>query len=1367
MAHSLTLKEEQLLIKIIDSIAETGQSPSVRDVQKLGGFSSSRTAAQYLDRLVGAGFVARGTGRRALKVLLDPRDVSPVRKKRASKKAARAGELTTVRPSAALLVDATDLDGWSDRRDAQSMLSQVIRKLVYATTDRTGSVMFRSGEGVQYPGFDGVTEFDTRTSFVPSGPVVWEVGTSGEIEKKAQSDLRARTDDPLGQTPAQTTFIFVTSRRWPEKAAWVKRRRAEKIWRDVRAYDADDLEAWLELAPGVHAWLSRALGKGADGSIDLATFAADWFESTKPALTGEFLLAGRSASADKVKEWLASARTSLSIRAETREEAAAFFAAVMEQLPHEERYRYELRAVIVRDDTAWQHLSVSRDALILIPLFLPGSIAGAERNGHRVVLPLSFADRATQDTAVEIGAVDREAVEKIVGQLDANEKVSENKARELAHLARRSMMAFRRVRGRTPELSQPAWSTPSNGPTLALVMLAGAWNDTKEGDREAVSRIVGMPYAQLDRELVRWSRESDAPVRHIGDKWLIVSKEDAWPLLHCYLTRDDLRRFHDVVVEILSIIDPRLDLEPEKQWMANILGHVRPHSGTLITSIANTLALLGTRGDMTRATAGESAQAIASSAVRTVLDAANKDFRLWASVAFVLPLLAEAAPERFLEAVERGLSGPTPVLRNVFADKPGTDLMTTSSPHTYFLWALERLGWAPEYLPRATLALAKLAVFDEPRGTLGNRPDVSLRQLFLCWHPQTHASLDQRLEVIDRLRKSLPEMAWRLLVSLLPNDHDFSMNHQSAEWREWGVEPQRLTRADVVRGYRQVIARVIDDVGEDGSRWADVIKRLEKIPREDALHAIENLEVIPAERFDAGTREDLRATLRESISWHRAHPDAKWELTVDDIARLEAIHRKLEPTELTARLQWLFTRAPELLEGPQHYSEQYNELLLSERVSAVKDIAVESGADAVITFAQTVEMPNDVGGALAIAGIADENVMDIVRQHLVSADTALDRFARGFTFEQIRKRGVSWVSALIRDDAQSWSAAHRGVLLTFLPYDDDTWRLVDEQDEETQHEYWRRMYPWGVPESRIEYLVRNLVKHGRPFTAADVLASHAHARSKQTPPPELIVDTLEAVLSTQQTDDVMPSHFGYDLGELVETLAKEPGMVPVQRIAAIEWALVPLLSNHDLEPRVLHGELARDPSFFAHIVSVVFRGKDEDSETKELAEEDRAKARAAYKLLESWRTLPGRLPDGNVDADALKAWVKTARALLENAKRGEIGDLKIGNILGTSPLGDDGLWPHEAVRAVVESVESPEIERGIALQVYNSRGVVSKSLREGGAQERELVRKYKSYADAMNGKSHRTAAMLQEIARFYESDASRSDVDVELREHLE
>jgi hypothetical protein len=55
--------------------------------------------------------------------------------------------------------------------------------------------------------------------------------------------------------------VFVTPRRWRGKENWVTECNAEGIWKRVLAYDADDLETWLESAPAVHAWISSVAGK--------------------------------------------------------------------------------------------------------------------------------------------------------------------------------------------------------------------------------------------------------------------------------------------------------------------------------------------------------------------------------------------------------------------------------------------------------------------------------------------------------------------------------------------------------------------------------------------------------------------------------------------------------------------------------------------------------------------------------------------------------------------------------------------------------------------------------------------------------------------------------------------------------------------------------------------------------------------------------------------------------------------------------------------------------------------------------------------------------------------------------------------------
>ena len=68
------------------------------------------------------------------------------------------------------------------------------------------------------------------------------------------------------------------------------------------------------------------------------------------------------------------------------------------------------------------------------------------------------------------------------------------------------------------------------------------------------------------------------------------------------------------------------------------------------------------------------------------------------------------------------------------------------------------------------LALARLAQVD-PGGRWANRPDRSLAQIFLTWPPQTSATQDERLAVVDMLRRDTPDVAWTLMNGLLPTPH--------------------------------------------------------------------------------------------------------------------------------------------------------------------------------------------------------------------------------------------------------------------------------------------------------------------------------------------------------------------------------------------------------------------------------------------------------------------------------------------------------------------------------------------------------------------------------------------------------------------
>ena len=157
---------------------------------------------------------------------------------------------------------------------------------------------FPSGEAIQSGGWDGQVCTSAGSTFVPSGGSVWELGVSSRPRNKADADYDKRTGTPGALDPAQTAFIFVTPRRWSSKGDWVRAKMAEHKWREVRAYDADDLEAWLELTPGIHAWLSTLLGKAPDGVQNFGTWWELWARATRPAISPDLIIAGRDAEAE-------------------------------------------------------------------------------------------------------------------------------------------------------------------------------------------------------------------------------------------------------------------------------------------------------------------------------------------------------------------------------------------------------------------------------------------------------------------------------------------------------------------------------------------------------------------------------------------------------------------------------------------------------------------------------------------------------------------------------------------------------------------------------------------------------------------------------------------------------------------------------------------------------------------------------------------------------------------------------------------------------------------------------------------------------------------------------------------------------------
>lgn len=1248
------------------------------------------------------------------------------------------------------VITANQIVAWASRREAQELLPVLLRRLVFATGQGLERVGFPARESVQQGGWDGIVTATDSDTYVPAGMSAWELSTTERARAKAKEDYDKRTKAPGDVTPSGSTLLLVTAQRFSRKTAWIAARSGQGVWADVRLYDADDLEQWLERAPAVASWFADLLGLRIDDAWELGSFWSDWSETTHPPLSPELVLAGRSAAAESIAQWWKGGAPTLTVVGASREEALAVIGASVEKLPADERDAIQSRTLVVNSDGAWQRMTRFDAPLTLIPAADGLELGAARKRGHRVVMPTTGTVAGGMGI-VHVGRLSSRGVREAL----VTAGVPERRAEELGALARRSLFALRRALDETGILA-PAWHREERRRLLIPLLLLERWNEECAADRGVVETLAGAPYADVQDLLLRLQTSGDPPARRIGSSWRAVSLEELWEELAPLLTEGALERYTDVAVAILTQPDTQFALDWTERLTASWNGDPNgtEHSSLLQEGVAGALAFIGARG-----TAFPPGASSAADFVRRVVYRAFERMpgHLPVAVALMEHLtdLVEAAPDDVLRAIDSDLRSTEPTLAGLFRDT--RDPMLYSSPHTGLLWGLERLAWSPSFVSAASMHLARLARLD-PGGQLSNRPANSLTDIFRLWQPATAASLDARLLALDRIRAEEPRVAWPLLTSLLPSVHGSAILKSPPQWRDWAGDGYRvITRAEYWKGVEAIVGRVLQDVGALGDRWEPVLEALGQLTQPLVEQVLTQLESLPIDSTTDEAREAISASLRSLLSRHRSIDDPSNRLPDEVLDRLSRLLGELTPTSLARRHAWLFTWFPDLADGREDDIDSRQKSVEAAQANAVKEVAANGGLSALLQCAALAPEPRMVGSATGrVAPLADESHW--LGACLTSLTASEARFAGGYIEGRFSTSGWEWVDSLLSATDNNWTSQEIAALLGCLPHGGNAWARASQRGGDVERAYWTGISPFGLARAdEHELAARNLLLFGRPVAAVELLG--IYAGDKAGPPDyELLASALEAALGSEVEEKPALASYNYQVARILDVLSK-PGVIDEVRLAGLEWSYMPLFRFGRRTPAVLFRELGRRPGFFVELVAMVYRAEGE--EPRQLDKGELRRATVAGDLLREWRQPPGL---GAEDApDSLVDWIIEARRLLAEALRTKIGDEVLGQLLSGSAAGTDGVWPHERVREVIEMIQSESLEHGLAIGVYNSRGVFTKSVEEGGNAERAIAERYERHAIVASAQSHRTAAVLRSIAETYRRDARREDLDSEVQ----
>ena len=1248
------------------------------------------------------------------------------------------------------LITADDLNVWPDKdaRDAQENFPLLIRHLLL-NTPGVSAVSARAGNGVNEPGYDGVAQSDGTVSVLPSGSLRFEFGTNKDIDTKASKDYRKRANQ---DDAASHVFVFATPRRWSGKDKWLEKRRREGKFANVWALDADDLEAWLQISPSSHYWISEHLGKQPDEARTLEQWWGSFHQATHPELPLSMFTAGRESTRDKLRELLAKAPRTITIQAEWRDDCLAFIYASLATDAENQLDALDQSVIIVKSVGVWNRISRQAGKSILIPAFDGAEQQPALNNGHHVLQIVDRGQIPLEKTALQLPRVSRPDVQLLLNGCGVNFQ----QAGYLAGLARRNMPSFVRALTRNTAIQTPAWATDTSAPMLAALTLVGGWDANKDKDTQAIAALVRSDYDTVTSLCQKRSGGNDPVMSQSGSVWRFASLEEAYRCLSSKITDGVIERWKQMVLDVLCEVNPSYGLNPIEKFAQQLnqpMSQIQ-YSEELKSGIARSLAMVGSMdGD------GALSGKLRDSAVDIVdqlLSQAVKDDtgRVWNLIAPRLPSLAEAAPQQFVDIVINNLEqDSSSLLRAYYADS--NDILF-SDPwfHPHLLWALEVLAWSEEYFDDAIECLTLLAANRTDDKQRGNRSGESLSAILCGWANFTTVSSGKKLAALDSVKRMSSSVGWDLLFALWPDWTTIMPTYTPRFRADWcPLTDAPVLQRDWIEYRHGLVERALSWSGMTASNLERLINHINRgVMPEDRAQIIDYLsELALSTEYNDDDRYLVWRTVRELAAKH-SHHRAEWSLPEEEVDRLLELSDRWKPTSPVLRHLYLFNHDPGLLDCALHRDiDDYDQKVEARRQEALSEILAGPQAIDDLALLASRAVASLVLGWM-LADRQELNFWDIA-YWADSSDRKLVTVMDGYLCRSLDQCGASWLQAVLDDSRLT--AAQRAAVLRCVPAEWGYWEVV-ARNQDDDNAYWQTAEMRVFPPDHMRHAIERLVACGRAWDAIDSVSLSIRSAKQEGVKTDLTADVLIGLLHVACTQEsVKISSLSYEVGQVLDHIVElKADHVDVARL---ELLLYPLVGYYR-EPIVLHRTLATEPHLFIRLMEVARRDK------TMLGMDRSASFRMATSVLNGWRGCPGMTADGELDAAVMQQWVETARQGLAVADLSDIGDYEIGRILANSPENSAGEWPLPAVCALIDEVGSRNLDEGFIAGMC--RGLMSsvRGVYDGGQQEHESAQRYRALSKQIRSTSRHTARLLKKAADRYEKRAVEEDDQAEARQ---
>ena len=1252
-----------------------------------------------------------------------------------------------------LKITADDLEKWSDKIESRHLLPVLVRRLIKETLGTGDDTVkeFPGYENIQKTGFDGQLDSKVATPHIPLGKSMWEMGTSKNPQQKAKDDFENRKKD----AKPDEYYVFVSSRNWNEKVAWLEdAQKKNPGWRDIKVLDADDLEQWLETCPYTTIWLAEKIGKPLNHLEASDQFLENWLSATNPSFPKEILLNNRERAKERLDEIATSAGKNICVVADTREEAIAFVCAVLSEAELADH-----PAVILKSEEAiteiknWHSDEGVPKILIAESREISNKIPSNIVNKNVVITAGVREDFPNYNENSGANSIVRLArVSNFDSIFDRHEDASTHYQQTGG-----SLSALHRRQNRNFAGQVPIWHEYISEQGFIWLALIGRWDEAYDADKKLLKDVTeSEDYNEWRGSLHKLGQIEDAPLEMTsGDKrgYGLFSRFDAFLSLASMIQGDHIDSFLSKSAEILNETDPN---DRSSEDVGYSLHKKRRYSDFIRKGIVEGLIILNlhketlTCSDIT-------------SKVATFYDKIFAHEGAWASLHDVLPMLAEASPDDFLMQLKEALDKKPDEIQCLFEPRLGP--MGDDYKHPPLLWALEVLAWDADRLKEISMLLCRLHTKFEflIKENFANRPSKSLSDIFRSWLPQTSATTEQRLNVLNDLYKKHSSEAIQLARTLA--SHDDRTGHYTASpvWREYALNVSKVTHEERNQTIKYAIDLLEKHLKNDESslkeRLVIATYAIGEFSWWGKEHTEQFIEIIVQmlEGSDLPSEEEAVSELQKRLRFYLSYPGT---CEIEGLDMPSIIRRLLDATKfddpVIQNIHW-FSSWPELDKDIEVYDDR-DKYIATKRKEAIEDIFRRSNIDGIIDLTLRVDDEISVSDSLYnnLISKGEFPLRDYLIQFL-KTDVELHKIHNHLSHIFGREKGNEFVPnampteeviRLIEDiieeleqvsDIPNWTDKKVALYHTIRIDDKKGRDYIDNLPDDIQKKYFSRYRisrgneMWceegtkSFPDEN-EWIAQKYLEYKRPRLGWLVF------RVRDFIPFKNQLQLLEAMAIEGRDEGEMQEAFpeGWYIQKFLDEAynAKLDDETKI-RVARMEYKFYPHLGYGREDDRIsfINWWIGKDPAFYIQLHKNGYKTDDRhDDSPKDLDENSKqVNAQLSFEIL--WglnlgaQNFPWIKEDGQIEEDTLLKWIKDVRALAKEANRVRIVDSSIGQGLGHI-VPKEGVKPDESICNILKEIQNEVIFENFAIGRYNSRGVLCGDVDNRKYTTADLVEKY-------------------------------------------